>query len=127
VNKLALRLGVYGGLLAFAGNALVSSTRDPTFDTQTPQQVIQMSLVWFGFTALVCSVVGWGIWALATASDERRLAGLAMPGGAASAPVAGVDMRSGEAGQTAPGAAAEEFPPEATAQAVRQALREDAG
>jgi membrane protein YqaA with SNARE-associated domain len=130
VDRLALRLGLYGGLLAFVSAALLAYNTDPTFQTRTPPQVLQVALMWFGFTALVGGVVGWAVWmvwsqrslernasrseATASVTDANRLSALGIE-----QPAAG----SGALGDEDVAALAD-APAERTAQAIRGSLQE---
>jgi len=139
VNRLALRLGLYGGFLAFTTSALVMFTADPQFVQRTPAQLLQISLIWFGFSALLGSVVGWGVFA---AWSHRPVGvGEAQPSAAIASPLVGANQASQaySASATRPAAEAEpepEFeegasgifetiPPESTAQVIRGTLQNE--
>jgi len=131
VNRLALRLGLYGGFMAFTTSALVMFTADPQFAQRTPAQLLQISLIWFGFAALLGSVIGWGIFA--AWSHRPTEAGEAQAIPATGPPSVSANQASRAYAASAQGPIAEEqpefeegtagifetIPPESTAQVIR--------
>lgn len=137
VNRLALRLGLYGGFLAFTTSALVMFTADPQFVQRTPAQLLQISLIWFGFSALLGSVIGWGIFA--AWSHRSPEAGEAQAVPAPGPPLVSANQASQAYAASAQRRVAEEqpefeegtagifetIPPESTAQVIRGTLQNE--
>lgn len=137
MNRLALRLGLYGGFLAFTTSALVMFTADPQFVQRTPSQLLQISLIWFGFSALLGSVIGWGVFA---AWSHRPTEAAETQGTlAAGPPLVSASQASQAYAASAQGRVADDqpefeegtagifetIPPESTAQVIRGTLQNE--